>query len=191
MTPGHASHMPPLHGDAIVPTRLHCVVVSNGGRSGAAAHSRHGRQRPGGHGPPEGGSRGASVCVRALAADSSAQTKAPNEEWIFLRSADGDLRCARARARPANARRACSDAKATDAIFEKYKPTHVIHLAAFVGGLFRNMKYNVEFYRYNMAMNDNVVRAAHPPRVPMMLRWRSAVPLRASMRAARRIPDAG
>lgn len=25
----------------------------------------------------------------------------------------------------------------TKAIFEKHKPTHVIHLAAFVGGLFR------------------------------------------------------
>jgi GDP-L-fucose synthase len=54
-----------------------------------------------------------------------------------------------------------SDAKETEALFEKYKPTHVIHLAAFVGGLFRNLKYNVEFFRYNMAMNENVLHYSH------------------------------
>jgi hypothetical protein len=35
--------------------------------------------------------------------------------------------------------------EATKAIFEKYKPTHVIHLAAMVGGLFKNLKYNLDF----------------------------------------------
>jgi GDP-L-fucose synthase len=29
----------------------------------------------------------------------------------------------------------------TAAIFDKYQPTHVIHLAAQVGGLFANLKY--------------------------------------------------
>lgn len=41
-----------------------------------------------------------------------------NEEYVFLSSKDGDLR----------------DMDATKAIFEKYKPTHVIHLAARVRG---------------------------------------------------------
>lgn len=50
-----------------------------------------------------------------------------DESWVFLTSKDGDLR----------------DKAQTNAIFEKYKPTHVIHLAALVGGLFRNMKYKV------------------------------------------------
>ena len=49
------------------------------------------------------------------------------ETWIFLSSKDGDLR----------------DRKATDAIFDKFQPTHVIHLAAKVGGLFANLKYKV------------------------------------------------
>ncbi len=31
----------------------------------------------------------------------------------------------------------------TKAIFEKHRPTHVLHLAAIVGGLFKNMKYKV------------------------------------------------
>jgi hypothetical protein len=53
----------------------------------------------------------------------------PGETWIFLSSKDGDLRVR----------------EDTDKIFEKYKPTHVIHLAAKVGGLFANMKQKVSF----------------------------------------------
>lgn len=67
--------------------------------------------------------------------------KRENEEWVFLSSKDGDLR----------------DRKDTDAIFAKYKPTHVIHLAAKVGGLFANMSQKVEFYRENTLINDNVM----------------------------------
>jgi hypothetical protein len=43
--------------------------------------------------------------------------------WVWLSSADGDL----------------CDAAATAAIFERHRPSHVIHLAAHVGGLFANM----------------------------------------------------
>lgn len=68
----------------------------------------------------------------------------PGESWVFLTSKDGDLR----------------DLAAVTAIFDKYKPTHVIHLAAFVGGLFRNLKYKVEFYRYNVLMNDNIMECS-------------------------------
>ena len=64
-----------------------------------------------------------------------------DEEWIFLGSRDGDLR----------------EMAATQALFEQHKPTHCLHLAAFVGGLFRNLKYKVTFYRDNVAMNDNVM----------------------------------
>lgn len=70
-----------------------------------------------------------------------ARQPAPNEQWVFLSSKDGDLR----------------DKEATRAIFEKHRPTYVIHLAALVGGLFRNMKYKVEFWRDNVAINDNVL----------------------------------
>ena len=34
----------------------------------------------------------------------------------------------------------------TKAIFEKYRPTHVINLAAKVGGLFSNMKSNHTYW---------------------------------------------
>ena len=38
-----------------------------------------------------------------------------------------------------------SDMAATRAIFEKHRPTHVVHPAAMVGGLFKNMKYKLDF----------------------------------------------
>ena len=58
--------------------------------------------------------------------------------------------------------RACAhrDRAQTKAIYDKYKPNHVIHLAAKVGGLFANMKYKVEFWRDNVAINDNVLHCA-------------------------------
>lgn len=31
--------------------------------------------------------------------------------------------------------------EATRALFDRIRPTHVIHLAAMVGGLFKNLKY--------------------------------------------------
>lgn len=52
------------------------------------------------------------------------------------------------------------DRAQTKAIYDKYKPNHVIHLAAKVGGLFANMKYKVEFLRDNLAINDNVLHCA-------------------------------
>merc|ERR1719473_1933410 len=67
------------------------------------------------------------------------------EKWVFLSSKDANL----------------VDRKETEAVFEKYKPTYVIHLAARVGGLFTNMKYKVEFWRENVQINDNVIDLAH------------------------------
>ncbi|TEB32680.1 epimerase-domain-containing protein [Coprinellus micaceus] len=71
--------------------------------------------------------------------------KLPGEKWIFASSSEGDLR----------------DPVQTRQLYEKYKPTHVIHLAALVGGLFKNMKYKLTFLRDNLLINDNVLEAAH------------------------------
>ncbi|XP_053706742.1 GDP-L-fucose synthase-like [Synchiropus splendidus] len=67
------------------------------------------------------------------------------EQWTFLSSQDADLR----------------SMEETRAVFRKHRPTHVIHLAAMVGGLFRNMKRNLDFWRDNLHINDNVLQAAH------------------------------
>ncbi|XP_049871051.1 GDP-L-fucose synthase [Pectinophora gossypiella] len=72
-----------------------------------------------------------------------------NETWVFCGSKDGDLR----------------DKTKTEALFEKYKPTHVIHLAAMVGGLFHNMAHNLDFFRENMAINDNVLHTSYKYKV--------------------------
>ena len=75
----------------------------------------------------------------------SANPQGPTtEQWIYLSSKEADL----------------CDLVATRAVFQKYQPTHVIHLAAKVGGLFKNMKYRVEMWEDNVAMNNNVLRCA-------------------------------
>lgn len=55
----------------------------------------------------------------------------------------------------------CSDFNETKKLFEKHQPTHVIHLAAKVGGLFSNMSDNLGFFRSNMQMNDNILQLSH------------------------------
>ena len=47
-----------------------------------------------------------------------------------------------------------SDPLQTRNIFEKFKPTHVIHLAAMVGGLFHNMSLNLDFFVSNFYKVD-------------------------------------
>jgi len=65
--------------------------------------------------------------------------------WIFLSSKDGDLRIE----------------SNTTKIFELYKPEYVFHLAANVGGLFKNIKYPTEIFHDNILINENVLRACH------------------------------
>ena len=84
---------------------------------------------------------GTGLVGKAIEAVINQDSSNGNESWIFAGSKDGDLR----------KKEECV------AMFEKYKPTHVIHLAAMVGGLFRNLKYKVEFYRENIIINDNVM----------------------------------
>ncbi|KAM6125992.1 GDP-L-fucose synthase isoform 1-T1 [Pterocles gutturalis] len=69
----------------------------------------------------------------------------PDETWIFVSSRDADL----------------TSAAETKALFEQHKPSHVIHLAAMVGGLFKNIRYNLDFWRRNVHINDNVLHSAY------------------------------
>ena len=64
-----------------------------------------------------------------------------NDNFIFLSSNDCDLK----------------NIDETRKIFNLYSPTHVVHLAANVGGLYLNMRCPVELYRENIIMNDNVM----------------------------------
>jgi GDP-L-fucose synthase len=46
-------------------------------------------------------------------------------------------------------------------MIDDIRPDCVIHLAANVGGLFKNMNQKVEMFEHNMRMNMNVVQACH------------------------------
>ena len=46
-------------------------------------------------------------------------------------------------------------------MYEKYKPDQVIHLAAKVGGIFKNMNYPADLLYQNLLMNTFVVHYAY------------------------------
>ncbi|CAF0767654.1 unnamed protein product [Brachionus calyciflorus] len=73
------------------------------------------------------------------------EEKKQNETFVFLSSKDCDL----------------TNKEKTLECFNKHKPTHVIHLAALVGGLFKNLRQNLDFFRINSQINDNVLAVAH------------------------------
>lgn len=64
---------------------------------------------------------------------------------IYLNSKDADL----------------TDANQTKNIFNKIKPTAVIHLAAKVGGIMDNIKNPVNFFEENVFINTNVLKTSH------------------------------
>jgi len=68
-----------------------------------------------------------------------------DHEFIFLSSKDCDL----------------LDLKQVQNLFEKENPDFVIHLAACVGGLFKNMNYKVDMYEQNTLINYNVLKCCH------------------------------
>jgi len=45
-------------------------------------------------------------------------------------------------------------------LFDMCSPTHVINLAAYVGGLYKNMTNGVEFFERNILINMNVMKAS-------------------------------
>lgn len=66
-------------------------------------------------------------------------------QFIFASSRDCDL----------------TDYDATRRYFRMIAPDSVIHLAAAVGGLFKNMRHKVDMFEINMMVNMNVLRVCH------------------------------
>ena len=66
-------------------------------------------------------------------------------EYIYLSSKDCDL----------------TNYEMTYDVFKKYNPTYVIHLAAYVGGLYKNMNQKVEMLEKNTLININVLKVCH------------------------------
>ena len=71
--------------------------------------------------------------------------KTNKQDAIFISSKDCDLR---------------SQSDTFD-LYNTYKPTHIIHLAAKVGGIVANSNYLADFYTDNIQINTNVLAAAH------------------------------
>jgi len=63
-------------------------------------------------------------------------------EWIFTTRDDADL----------------TSFEQTVEMFSRYTPTHVINLAAKVGGLYSNMENQIDYFRDNYSINDNIMR---------------------------------
>ena len=76
-----------------------------------------------------------------------------NFNFIFLSSKDCDL----------------TNFEDTKNLFNKKKPDYVIHLAACVGGLFKNMNYKVDMLEKNLLINYNVLKCSHDFKVKKVI----------------------
>ncbi len=77
----------------------------------------------------------------------------PKYSFIFISSKDCDL----------------TDFQETTQMFNKLKPDYVIHLAANVGGLFKNMNQKVKMFEDNLMINYNVVKCCYAFRVKKLV----------------------
>lgn len=74
-------------------------------------------------------------------------------DFIFATSGDADLRCE----------------QATRALLERERPEVVVHLAAQVGGLFKNQRTQGTMLSDNLRMNENVMRLAGENNVRLVI----------------------
>tara|TARA_Y100000992_G_C21250371_1_gene485536 strand:- start:699 stop:1628 length:930 start_codon:yes stop_codon:yes gene_type:complete len=72
------------------------------------------------------------------------QLDVPNDQFIYLSSQDCDL----------------TNYEEILTTFKKIKPDSIIHLAACVGGLYKNMNQKVDMYEKNTLINFNVLKCA-------------------------------
>ena len=66
-----------------------------------------------------------------------------------------------------------TDIDATDRLFSEFAPTHVIHLAAVVGGIGGNIMKSGDFFRSNILINTNVLESAQKHGVERLVSFMS------------------
>jgi GDP-L-fucose synthase len=76
-----------------------------------------------------------------------------NHQFIFLSSKDCDL----------------TNYQSTYNLFDNIKPDYIIHLAANVGGLFKNMNFKVDMLEKNLLINYNVLRCSHEHKIKKVI----------------------
>src|SRR5262245_37014626 len=92
-----------------------------------------------------GGTGLVGKAIQKVVAEERAQGRNEGvDNWIFLSSSDANL----------------CNFEATHSVFEKHKPTFVIHLAAKVGGLFKNLSQKVQMWKDNVDINNNVMECS-------------------------------
>ena len=69
--------------------------------------------------------------------------------FVFSTSSDADL----------------TNYQETKILFDRAKPNYVIHLAACVGGLYKNMNFKVDMLEKNIQINFNVLKCAYEAKV--------------------------
>lgn len=79
--------------------------------------------------------------------------KPTQDSYVFLSSSNCDL----------------TNYKETLAVFKKHSPDYVIHLAAYVGGLFKNMNQKVDMLEKNLQINYNLVKVCHEVNVKKVI----------------------
>lgn len=77
----------------------------------------------------------------------------PEYQFIYISSKDYDL----------------TNFDSTAKMFLDYKPEYVIHLAACVGGLYKNMNYKIEMLEKNLQINFNVVKCSYLYKVKKLI----------------------
>lgn len=83
----------------------------------------------------------------------SIQPKYTNYTYVFLSSKDCDL----------------TDYNDTLKCFQKHNPNCVIHLAANVGGLYKNLNFKVDMFESNLQMNMNVLKICHELKIKKVI----------------------
>jgi len=83
----------------------------------------------------------------------SVRQKYTEYTYVFLSSNDCDL----------------TNRDETHKCFQKYNPDYVIHLAANVGGLYKNMNFKVDMFESNLQMNMNVLNVCHKLKIKKLI----------------------
>jgi len=103
-----------------------------------------------------GGSGLVGNAIKAIVPEFGGEV-AKNNTFIYISSADYNL----------------SVMNETEQMFIKYKPDYVIHLAACVGGLYKNMNNKVAMLEQNLTINYNMVHCSHKFKVKKMVAFLS------------------
>ena len=82
--------------------------------------------------------------IASRPASDLSEVSGDGDEYIFLGSNDCDL----------------TNLDKTVLLFNRVKPDYVIHLAAHVGGLYKNMNNKVDMLEKNLMINFNVIKIA-------------------------------